>query len=126
MEGLYKAYILGRERDIYFGMPAIEYVFEKVDFAILTKAAEQFSTSDIKTIAHFVYGGLLGGIERRDESKDFEFGDVYSLTETLFLEGDKEDIITKTGKAFSESYAVKKLAEKTNKKKESVKRIGKK
>lgn len=112
MEGLYKANILGRERDIFFGMPAIEYVFEKVDLSALQSIANgSFKTSDTKVIAHFIYAGLLGGIERKDEAKDFEFSDVYDLVERMVLDGDKDGLIEKTGRAFSESYAVKKLAE---------------
>ena len=125
MEGLYKANILGKERDIFFGMPAIEYVFEKVDLSALQSiAGGSFKTSDTKVIAHFIYAGLLGGIERKDAVKDFEFSDVYDLVEHLVLDGDKENILEKVGRAFSESYAVKKLAEanKGSKKKGVVKK----
>jgi len=103
-----KSTFLGKEHEFFFGMPAVEYVYEKIDGAAFNRLASgEFHTSDVKVIAHFVYAGLLGAADRRDEAMSLTFGDVYDGVELLLLEGDKDGVMEAVGKAFSESNTVK-------------------
>ncbi len=115
--------VLGKNRDIYFGMPAIEYVHEKMPpdyFERLSKG--EYSSKDIKITAYFVYAGLMGGAERKDESLELTFGDVYDLVEGIYVNGDEQSIIEKTANAYAESAVIKSAL---GKKKEEPKLTGK-
>lgn len=121
MEALQRAYLLGRERDIYFGMPAIEYVYEKIpNEAFQRLGGGEFLTKDLKVIAHFIYAGLMGGAERKDDKLDIEFADVYDEVERIMFEADTNGVMAKVGKAFSESNTVKWSLEKATSKKKEV------
>lgn len=118
MEGLHEAFVLGRMRDIYFGMPAIEYVYEKIDATGFARmSGGEFKTTDVKTIAHFVYAGIKGGCELNDEREDVAFKDVYAEVECMLMQGDEHGVMTAVGKAFSESNSVKFLTSKPNRSK---------
>lgn len=117
MEGLYTIKLLGKDRDVYFGMPAVEYIYNKIDTSTLKRIGKgEFNVTDVKTIAHFVYGGLFGGCERRDERLDVAFPDVYSEVERIMLE-DEHKVLETIGQAFSESATVKYLGKKGGSKK---------
>jgi hypothetical protein len=118
MEGLYQAQILGRKRDIYFGMPAIEYVYEKIEPEAFTRLSSgSFQTTDVKLIAHFVFAGIKGGCELNDEREDVAFRDVYQEVEKMLLHGDEHKVIEAVGKAFSQSNTIKGMIQKKSKKK---------
>jgi hypothetical protein len=124
MEGLKRAFILGRERDIYFGMPSIEYVYQKISPDAFERIGKgEFFTKDVKVIAHFVYAGLLGGCERKDEAEDFSYGDVYEAVEQILFNGDRKNVMLAVGTAFGESQTVKWASSPSGKKKEVEKEL---
>lgn len=121
MEALKQCFIKGKIRDIYFGMPAIEYVYEKIkDHEFMRLAAGEFKTTDVKIIAHFVFAGLMGGAERKDEVPDFSYSDIYDEVEKMMFDGDTNKVIESVGIAFSESNTVKWTQKKDVKKKEAA------
>lgn len=131
MEGLYTVNVLGRERDVYFGMPAIEYVYQKIDFSVFARMENnEYQSTDLKTLTHFVYGGLYGGCELNDSAMDFGYKDVYVIVEKMAREGDPEGIMEKVSRAFAESSSNKYILSQAEsvevKKKKTKKLIGEK
>lgn len=119
MNGLKRAFVLGKNRDLFFGLPALQYLFSKVDeFTFSERLAKgNVEVQDIKTLAYFIHASLLGGCERKDESPDFTFPDVYDYVSEIVLLGGGDEVLTQVAHAFSESTALKNLS-KTQKKSE--------
>lgn len=113
MEGLYTVNLFDRQRDIYFGMPAVEYVQTNIDMEAFAKMKEGFASTSISAIAHLIYAGLMGGAELNGEKLDVAFKQVYGYVESIMFEGDKDGVTEAVGKAFSESTTVKYLSQAT-------------
>ena len=120
MEGLRRVEVLGGQRDLYYGMTVIENLDEKNCFEAIGRiGVGEYFTRDIKVIAHFVYAGLMGGCDRKDEPLEIEYGAVYQWVEQVMVEdAGQSPVFVAAGEAFAESLAVKKAF--TNSKKKEL------
>lgn len=113
MEGLKTAQFLGHNREFYYGMPALEYIEEKGVYGAFQKIGSgSIAATDFKSIVHFVYAGLTGGCEYRDQAPDFTYSDVYAAVEELLMDGDAQGLLPACAQAFAESNTVKYLTKK--------------